>query len=306
MLVTLSPDRLGTGATDLSDALERGNILYYPQSPVPLPSEEDRALLCGRLANTLTRKNVSYFPRADRLVGLRADPAMQERVQAILRAHLEDVRSFLARTMPGFARGSTTGTCSFRPIQARGRNLKPRASDELVHIDAGAYGATHGDRILRFFVNLNPVEPRVWSTRGPFPDIYARYGRRAGIADGAGRAAVEDGVMGRLRTRVLRAIEAGIPMARMLDSSRYDRRMRQLHNYMKESPEFREGADGFERYEFPPYSAWEVLTDMVSHACLSGQYALVTTFIIPLANCRLRELAPYEVLQHPPEASVAS
>jgi len=39
-----------------------------------------------------------------------------------------------------------------------------------------------------------------------------------------------------------------------------------------------------------------VLTDAVSHACLSGQHALVDTFVVPLANCRLRALSPYEIL----------
>ena len=40
-----------------------------------------------------------------------------------------------------------------------------------------------------------------------------------------------------------------------------------------------------------------VLTDQVSHACVEGQHALVDTFVIPLANCRLRELSPYEILR---------
>ena len=37
-----------------------------------------------------------------------------------------------------------------------------------------------------------------------------------------------------------------------------------------------------------------VLTDGVSHACIQGQHALVDTFLIPLANCRLP--APYHLL----------
>jgi hypothetical protein len=37
-----------------------------------------------------------------------------------------------------------------------------------------------------------------------------------------------------------------------------------------------------------------VLTDGVSHACVSGQHALADTFLIPLRNCRLP--APYDLL----------
>ena len=39
-----------------------------------------------------------------------------------------------------------------------------------------------------------------------------------------------------------------------------------------------------------------VFTDGISHSVLTGQHALVTTVLIPLANCRLQELAPYQVL----------
>ena len=58
--------------------------------------------------------------------------------------------------MPALAKNLRAGTCSFRPLEERGRNLKPHASNELVHIDAGAYGATNGDRILRFFRQRKP------------------------------------------------------------------------------------------------------------------------------------------------------
>lgn len=304
MLRAISSEELLRGATtQFSDALERGEILFFPKSPVPLPSEEERNLLRS-LENAITRKNPSYYLLADRTVGI--DPSLpgRELVHAVLRRHLTEVLTFLETTMPGFAKGLRPGTCSFRPKQAAGRVMKPRAADDLVHIDAGAYGATHGDRILRFFVNLNPSEPRIWSTRGTLPTIYARYGRKAGVAEGASESAVRDGALDRAWTWMVGKLSrAGLPKARMLDSSRYDRRMRRLHNYMKEAPEFRNGKDGLEQFEFPPNVAWMVLTDMVSHACLSGQHALVSTFIVPLQNCRLRQLSPYAILQRPPEVT---
>jgi len=81
-------------------------------------------------------------------------------------------------------------------------------------------------------------------------------------------------------------------MARVVDSSPYDRRMRRFHNWMKDTPSFQ--AEPYERFAFPPYSAWMVLTDGVSHACIRGQHALVDTFLIPLRNCRLP--APFHLL----------
>jgi hypothetical protein len=39
-----------------------------------------------------------------------------------------------------------------------------------------------------------------------------------------------------------------------------------------------------------------VFTDGISHSVLTGQYALVTTVLVPLTNCRTPALTPYHVL----------
>ena len=90
----------------------------------------------------------------------------------------------------------------------------------------------------------------------------------------------------------LRALARAFPMLRVIDTSPYDRRMRRFHNWMKDTPSFQHGPS--EQFSFPPFSAWMVLTDGVSHACIAGQHALVDTFLVPLRNCRLP--APYHLL----------
>ena len=83
----------------------------------------------------------------------------------------------------------------------------------------------------------------------------------------------------------------------MLDSSPDDREMRQFHNYMKDTPAFQQQQEGHQEFRFPPFSAWMVFTDMVSHASLSGQFAFVHTSLVRLENCRLPELAPINILR---------
>jgi len=39
-----------------------------------------------------------------------------------------------------------------------------------------------------------------------------------------------------------------------------------------------------------------VFTDLVSHACVSGQHAIVNTWIVRRPRMRLPELSPYEVM----------
>ena len=182
-------------------------------------------------------------------------------------------------------------------MEERGRDLKPRSSNERVHIDAGAYGATNGARILRFFVNLHPTRERVWGTKGTFADCMRRYPELWDAANN-GRPAVglEKNFADRLYSRSIAALSAAVPLARNIDSSPYDRAMRRIHNRMKESNGFRDNDADYRTIHFPPMSAWMVFTDGISHSVLTGQYAFVTTVLVPLQNCQAPELAPFNVL----------
>lgn len=299
MLETYDDARLSRASADeLSDALERGNIVHFPTSPVPIPSAEDLALFRDDLPNLLKLKNISYHPRAGKVRGLdAADPDVAERVQRVLVSMSDQIASFLEQKAPRLTREWTVGTCSFRPIQEKGRNLKAHASNELVHLDAGAYGATNGDRILRFFVNVNPNDDRVWATKGAFPELYERYAEEAGIRPDRADF-LEKGAVDKLRTGILDGLAAaGLKDATLIDSSPYDRLMRRFHNYMKDTPAFQTTEVGHREFRFPPFSAWMVFTDMVSHASLSGQHAFVHTSIVRLKHCRLPEMAPYNILR---------
>jgi hypothetical protein len=75
--------------------------------------------------------------------------------------------------------------------------------------------------------------------------------------------------------------------------------MRRFHNFMKDTPSFQNSPEGLEQFRFKPFSAWSVFTDMVSHACVSGRFALVSTFLVPMANCRRKECVPYHILKGP-------
>ena len=295
VLRTIAPGRAPQGP-ELSDALEQGQIVHFPRSPVPLPSETDLDFLRG-LGPHLGRKNVSWYFATGKLKGLEKQPALEARARDLLSAHAARVRAFLSGAMPAFTHGMEPGTTSMRPVQEKGRALSAHASNERVHVDAGAYGATHGDRVLRFFVNVNPSEDRVWITRGAFAALYSAHAAEAGLLGARGPRSVDEGLLDRAFTALLRAASKLAPQARLLDSSPYDRQMRRLHNWMKDTPSFIEGKSGLEELRFGPGSAWMVLTDQVSHACTEGQHALVDTVLVPLANCRLPEQTPHRILQ---------
>lgn len=284
-------------AVEIEDALERSEIVFFERCPIELPSDDDLALLRDGLPGAMKTKNISYHPESDSVPRFEADAGTTERVETLLRAQGQRVEAFLRRILSDYADGWTIGTTSFRPVEEQGRGLKPRSSNELVHIDAGAYGATNGARILRFFVNVNPERERVWGTKGSFAELMRRHEALwAAARDGAGRVRLERSAANALYSRFIRAAGRVYPLVKVVDSSPYDRAMRRIHNHMKEAPDFRDSAEGFRKIHFPPMSAWMVFTDGVSHSVLRGRHALVTTVLVPLESCRRPELSPYGIL----------
>jgi hypothetical protein len=282
---------------EIASSLERCEVVYFAQAPLELPGESDLEFLRHGLPTRFATKNVSYHPESESVPKFDAEPGVVARVTAILRTHGQRVESYLRRNLPHLADGWTMGTTSFRPLEERGRQLKPRSSNELVHFDAGAYGATNGDRILRFFVNVHPSRERVWGTKGGFSEVLARHPELAIIAcRGKVGVPLRKGPLDKLYSGFIGAASSVYPLARVLDSSPYDRSMRRIHNYMKEEAAFRDDRTGYREIHFPPLSAWMVFTDSISHSVLTGQHALVTTLLVPLRNCRLPEFAPYHVL----------
>src|SRR5262249_721482 len=85
----------------------------------------------------------------------------------------------------------------------------------------------------------------------------------------------------------------------------YDRFMHHLHNYMKENRRFQQECPKH-HHNFPPGSPCLVYTDYVPHACLTGQYALEQTFIIPVEAQVTPERAPLRILEQMSGRSLAA
>ncbi|HEY5666746.1 MAG TPA: Kdo hydroxylase family protein [Gammaproteobacteria bacterium] len=282
---------------EVEDALEAGRVVFFPRCPIDLPPEQDIEWLRSGLDANLKAKNLSYHPESDSVPRFDADAKTRIRVENMLRDHGKRVAEFWHRVLPDFMPGATLGTTSFRPVEEKGRNLKARSSNELIHIDAGAYGATNGARILRFFVNVHPERDRVWGTKGSFEQLMQRNPELwAAAKGGKPHVPTRKGALDHLYSGLVGAASKVYPLFRVIDSSPYDRSMRRIHNYMKETPSFKQDESDFQEVRFPPFSAWMVFTDGISHAALTGQYAFISTALIPLENSRSLDRTPYGIL----------
>jgi hypothetical protein len=268
------------------EQLEEGNILFFRQTPFEFPLEEVQFLLSQEQSGAAYHKNIAYRPGQDRLTGYaRTDAAKVEKLRATLRHYSQRVIRFATECLSSYAPRWRVDFASFRPQQEQGRQLRQRARNDLLHVDSFPTRPSNGDRILRVFTNINPREPRIWLTSDTFEGLAARFA-------GAGMPLPK--VLSKPRKALMRVAQAvGL---RSLARSPYDHWMLRFHHFLKAQEEFQRTCPRSE-WEFPPNCTWMVFTDMVSHAVLSGQFALEQTFIISKDSLVLPEKAPVRILE---------
>jgi hypothetical protein len=271
--------------------LEAGDILYFPETPVPLRTEDAGFLLGQQQSDSSLHKNIAYKPNMDRLSGVdtkTADPAAVARLQQIMRGYSTAVVQFLARFLSPYQQHWKLDYASFRPQEEQNRDLPLRRRNDLLHTDAFPTRPTHGARILRFFNNINPTRTRDWIVSDPFPATVRQFAPDQ-IAPHPGSA------LSRAGKAAGRALGLGTAIP-SLKRSPYDDFMMRFHNFLKENPRFQSDCRKYP-FQFPPGSSWMVYTDTVPHAVLAGQYALEQTFLVrPEAMVR-PEISPLKVLE---------
>jgi hypothetical protein len=255
---------------ELCRELEAGNILFFPHTPFEISAADRQVLLGQKQTSAAYHKNVAYRPVEDRVTGLdKSESAENEQLRAILRHYSQSAAKFLAELLPPYAGRWKLDYASYRPIEERGRAARLNARNDLCHVDSFPTRPTNGDRILRFFTNVNPAQNRVWLTATTFEGVAPHFAKAIGLPRPQGK----DPVSKTLR-RVARTLR--LPGAHR---SPYDRFMHLCHNAMKADAQFQRDSPK-RRWEFPPDSTWIVFTDCVSHAVLEGQYALEQTFLV--------------------------
>jgi hypothetical protein len=298
--VDTSPDALKSGAKPSPEKareycvhLELGDILFIPGIPFEIPHEDLEFLLQQRQSGGALHKNVAYRPNEDRVTGFaetRAGDA--ERIRAIMRTYSQNATRLLSVLLTPYKENWKLDFASYRPLEEHSRDLSLHKRNDLLHTDAFPSRPTNGDRIFRFFTNINPAAPRKWMTTSPFDALASQFAGTSGgcpLPQALGTSAWQDTVRGVKRA----ARSAGIPVT---VRSPYDEFMLRFHNFLKENSEFQKNCPK-DYWDFPPNTCWMVYTDMTSHAVLSGQYALEQTYIVSREAMVTPEKAPVRILE---------
>lgn len=273
--------------------LEAGDIIFFPETPITIPSSDLEFLIGHQQVGGAYHKNIAYRPLEDRITGFAAqDKGTADRLRAIMRRYSDDVIGFLRGFLAPYQARWRVDYASYRPEEEQRRDLSLRKRNDLLHTDAFPTRPTHGDRILRFFNNINPQHTRNWITTETFDVLVEKM--RAGKLDGGSSVPLPSSMQMSGVKRALAGIGFGA-LAPSLKRSPYDEFMMRFHNYLKEHSSFQQHCPK-QHWEFPPGSSWMVYTDMVSHAVLSGQFALEQTLIISRQVMVTPEKSPYGVL----------
>ncbi|HEV2948598.1 MAG TPA: Kdo hydroxylase family protein [Gemmataceae bacterium] len=266
----------------LEERLERGEVIYYPVCPFPLPEGDDRTFLLEQQLGGRVHKNIGFDPRTGKAGGfLRHNQIQAERLRHLLSEFSKTTTHWVARTLPQYSRGWQLDRVSFRPEEEATRRLRMTARNDLLHVDAFPSRPTNGWRILRVFANVNLTEPRIWITSDPFAKLLERYGRQVGLP----------GNHPARWTRRLREGMLGIFRPHRSPRSDYDDFMIRFHNFLKANEEFQERCRK-RFWKFPPGSAWMVITDTATHAALRGRYALEHSYFLAPHTLALPDESP--------------
>jgi len=272
--------------------LEAGDVLYFPQTPVPIPADDLTFLLGQQQSSSSLHKNIAYKPDRDKLTGIdakSADPGESTRMHEVMRRYSKSVETFLFEFLAPYERRWRLDYASFRPLEEKGRDLPVRRRNDLLHTDAFPTRPTRGWRILRFFHNIHPTRTRDWVIGEPFARVVGAFT--------PGKLAVPQADSTFVRAGKHAAQATGLAaLVPQWKRGPYDEFMMRLHNAMKEDSVFQASCRR-EEVQFAPGSSWMVYTETVPHAVLGGQYALEQTFLVDPQAMVTRESAPIAILE---------
>jgi hypothetical protein len=259
------------------DALERGEILYFPSLPFEFSADE-KPLLAPTTSDGKS-KNVVYDIRNDSLHGTALTGAARERLHALMRRYADSTISLVKSVLPCYADQLEIARTSFRPVRVEGRPSSYKKDDTRLHVDAFSSTPNQGRRILRVFSNVNPDgEPRRWEVGEPFEVFAPKFVDRITVPSALSGVVLE-------HLRVTRGRRTP-----------YDHVMLQLHDRGKADTDYQKTSPKT-AVAFPPGTTWIVFTDRVMHAALGGQYLLEQTFHLPVTAMREPERSPLRILE---------
>jgi len=258
-------------------ALESGKAIFLPKLSFSLNSQE-LSFLDPKIVDPKS-KNISFDKKKDSLSGTLCQGEDAQKLKEMMKRYSLQTEQFMHTLFPSYKKNLIQARTSFRPIQASGRIQSYKKDDTRLHVDAFPSKPTHGERIIRFFSNVNQEgKPRAWRLGEPFPEVVKKMAPRTSKP-----------ILG-LRT-LLQAFKITKSYRTL-----YDHYMLQIHDAMKADLDYQRQVPQKDIL-FAAGSSWIVYSDQASHAAMSGQHMFEQTFHLPVQGMEDPNKSPLKVLE---------
>lgn len=285
----MSIDDEGATPETACQFLEKGGVIVFPEGTLSLPQADREFLLGQKQAEAGYFKNIAYRPAEDRVSGFKySEQQDYERLRSVMSNFNKQVTVLLRTFLAPYAKNWQPDFATFRSIEEQGRKMRLRARNDLLHVDSFPTRPIYGDRILRTFLNVNPRQSRIWNTSHTFEQLLKMFRDHVSPPHSFMRHE-------KPKSNLWQEIAQKLGL-KLSGRSSYDDFMLRFHNFLKENSNFQQNTKK-DRWEFAPGAVWIVFTDMVSHAVLSGQFALEQTFIISQKDLLLPQKAPINLIK---------
>lgn len=259
----------------LTDTLERGGVLYFSalaftllQAELPLLRPDVRAP---------HSRNISQ-PAHGIVKGAVGSPEEIAALSGLLQRFRRQAAQLVHGLFPRYSADLRLEPTSYRPNRVATRTQSWRADDKRLHVDAFPSRPNRGERILRVFSNINPLQqPRVWRVGEPFEAMAQQFFP----------------LIPRYRAWEAHLLR-GLGITKSLRSE-YDHMMLQLHDHLKRDTRYQKNAPQTV-VEFAAGSTWVCFSDQTLHAVLDGQYMLEQTFFMPPQHQYRPDQSPLGIL----------
>jgi len=263
--ITLAPQ-------NITELLESGHVIYFPHLGFS-PLMERPQLLNADIIKP-GNKNISYNAYNAELKGDQLAGEAHRKLKALMALYAKQTHGLVEQLFGQYKAHLKVGRTSYRPVEIKHRNSSYRKDDTLLHVDAFPATPLNGQRILRFFTNVNPAQmARHWIVG----------------------ASIDEAINQHLPTikRPNRLKNQWLNWLNLTKTKRsdYDHYMLNLHDSMKQNQHYQDHAKQ-ETFNFPPGSSWLVFTDQVPHAALAGQFLLEQTFYLQPTHQKNPDTSP--------------
>lgn len=259
----------------LTDALESGRVLYFSALAFTLLHNELPLLRTG-LQDPQSR-NISQ-PAHGIVKGATGSPGEMAGLSGMMQRFRRQAVQLVHGLFPRYSANLRLEPTSYRPTEVATGASPWRSDNRRLHVDAHSSRPNQGDRILRVFSNINPLQlPRVWRVGEPFEAMAQQF---LPLIPGY-RPWVAHLLHGLGNTKSLR--------------SEYDHMMLQLHDHLKRDTAYQKNAPQAV-VEFAAGSTWLCFSDQTLHAVQGGQYMMEQTFFIPPQHQYRPDQSPLGIL----------